>query len=140
MAGLCCATPVVPVLLGLTTITVAADIGNVLYGEWRWAFRLTALALLALAMVIYFRKRGICTLDQAKRQRNRIINASILVLIVATTVYLLWTYVVVHYWGIAVGLPWAQDNELWAIPAAVIVLGIGGIAVWLLHRRQQESD
>ena len=134
VAGLCCVTPIVLVLLGLTTIAVAADIGNVLYGRWAWAFRAAALAFLALALVIYFRKRGICTLDQAKRQRNRIINTSVLVLTIATTVYLLWTYVVVHYWGIAVGLPWAQYGESWAIPAALVVLAIGGGAVWRLNR------
>jgi len=136
IGGLCCVTPVVLVLLGLATVTVAADIGNVLYDQWRWAFRLGALAFLVLALVIYFRKNGICSLDQAKRQRNRILNVSLLVLTIATTVYLLWTYVIVHYWGIAAGLPWAQYDESWAVPVAGAVFAVGGIVWWLFVRRR----
>jgi hypothetical protein len=143
IGGLCCVTPVVLVLLGLATVTVAADIGNVLYGQWRWAFRLGALAFLVLALVIYFRKKGICSLDQAKRQRNRILNVSLLVLTIATTVYLLWTYVIIHYWGIAAGLPWAQYDESWAVPVAGAVFAVGGIVWWLFvrrHRARQQSN
>jgi uncharacterized membrane protein YkvI len=139
LAGLCCVTPIVLVLLGLATVAVAADIGNLLYGQWRWAFRLGALALLALALVVYFRKRGICTLDQAKQQRNRIINTAVIVLTVATTVYLLWTYVIVHYWGIAVGLPWAQYDESWAMPAALLTAASGALVAWALRRRHRHN-
>ena len=80
VGSLCCMTPVVLVLLGLASISVAADMGNVLYGEYRWIFRAFALAFLAVALILYFRKKGICTLDQAKRQRNRILNMSLVVL------------------------------------------------------------
>ena len=83
VGGLCCLTPVVLVLLGLASISAAASLGNVLYGDYHWEFRLVALAFLALALVIYFRRKGICTLDQARRERNRIINTSLLVLIFA---------------------------------------------------------
>ena len=40
IGGLCCFTPVVLTLFGVTTIAVAADFGNVLYSDYRWAFRL----------------------------------------------------------------------------------------------------
>ncbi len=124
IGGLCCLTPIVLVLLGLATVAFAADLGNVLYGEYRWAFRLTALGFLAATLVVYFRKRGICTLDQAKRERNRIINVTLLVLTGAVGMYIFWTYVVFHYWGIAAGLPWAQYDETWAIPASGVVLAL----------------
>ena len=87
IGGLCCATPIVLVLLGLASITMAADLGNVLYGDYRWIFRLVALAFMALALWFYFRRRGICTLDQARRERNRIINTSLVVLIFAVGIY-----------------------------------------------------
>lgn len=119
IGGLCCLTPIVLVLLGLATVAVAADLGNVLYGEYRWVFRLAALGFIGSALVIYFRSRGICTLDQARRERNRILNVTLLVLTGAVGMYLFWTYVVLHYWGIAAGLPWAQYDETWAIPASV---------------------
>ncbi len=124
LAGLCCLTPIVLVMLGLATISVAADLGNVLYGKYRWIFRLSALLFLAVGLVVYFRKRGICTLDQARHQRNRIFNVSLLVLTAASGIYIFWTYIVLHYWGVAEGLPWAQYKENWAIPAVVIILGI----------------
>ncbi len=63
LGGLCCVTPVVLVLAGLASISVAASLGNVLYGEYRWAFRLVALGFLVLALWVYFRRRGTCTLD-----------------------------------------------------------------------------
>lgn len=122
IGGLCCLTPIVLVLLGLATISVAADVGNVLYGEHRWAFRIAALAFLGAGLVVYFRSRGICSLDQARRERNRILNVSLLILIAATGIYLFWNYVVLHYWGIAAGLPWAQySDERWAIPATAVL-------------------
>jgi len=130
IGGLCCATPIVLVLLGLASITVAADLGNVLYGDYRWIFRLVALAFMALALWFYFRRRGICTLDQARRERNRIINTSLVVLIFAVGIYIFWTYIAVHYWGIAVGLPWAQYDESWALPVSAGVLG-GGLILYL---------
>ena len=137
IGGLCCVTPVVLVLLGLASISVAADLGNVLYGDYRWLFRLTALAFLALALWIYFRRRGICTLDQARRERNRIINTSLVVVIGAVGVYIFWTYIAVHYWGIAVGLPWAQYDESWALPASGLVIGAAALLYLLLIARRR---
>lgn len=140
IGGLCCVTPVVLVLLGLASISVAADLGNVLYGDYRWVFRLTALAFLALALWIYFRRRGICTLDQARRERNRIINTSLVVVIAAIGVYIFWTYIAVHYWGIAVGLPWAQYDESWALPASAVVLAFALILYFALFRHPRKQS
>ena len=135
IGGLCCVTPVVLVMLGLASLAVATDLGNVLYGEYRWLFRGGALVFLALALFFYFRSRGICTLDAARRERNRIINTSLLVLIFAVGIYIFWTYVAVHYWGIAVGLPWAQYDEGWAIPVSALVLAVAFLLYWFFFRR-----
>lgn len=108
VGGLCCLTPVVLVLLGLASVSVAAGLGNILYGEYRGLFRVAGLAFLGLALWIYFRHEGICTLAQARREGNRIINTSLIVLIAAVGIYILWTYVAVHHWGVAVGLPWGS--------------------------------
>lgn len=122
------------VLLGLASVSVAADLGNILYGEYRWLFRLAALAFLGLALWIYFRRKGICTLDQARRERNRIINISLVVLLSAIGIYIFWTYIAVHYWGVAVGLPWAQFDESWALPASAVVLAAALILYVVLFR------
>lgn len=134
IGGLCCLTPVVLVLLGLASLSVAADLGNVLYGDYRWLFRIAALAFLALALGIYFRRKGICTLDQARRERHRIINTSLVVLIAGVGFYIFWTYIAVHYWGIGVGLPWAQYDESWALPASAAILGTSMVLYLVLFR------
>ena len=140
VGGLCCLTPVVLVLLGLASISVAASLGNALYGNYHWEFRVAALAFLALALVGYFRLRGICTLDQARRQRHRIINTSLVVLIFAAGIYILWTYVAVHWFGIWAGLPWRQYDESWAVPLSATVLGVAiGLYVILFRRARQVS-
>lgn len=118
IAGLCCLTPIVLVLLGIASISVAASLGNVLYGDYRWLFRLVSLLLTAAALIIYFRRRGVCTLMEVKRRRKWLLNMSLLVLVTSTTAYILWAYVALHYWGIAAGLPWAQYDESWAIPTS----------------------
>jgi hypothetical protein len=139
IGGLCCLTPVVLALLGLASVSVAADLGNVLYGEYRWLFRVAALGFLGLALWIYFRRKGICTLDQARRERNRIVNTSLVVLLSAVGIYILWTYVAVHYWGVAVGLPWAQFDESWALPASAVVLAAALIFYAVLFRRSPKA-
>jgi hypothetical protein len=62
--------------------------------------------------VIYFRSRGICSIEQAKRERKRIINISLTVLITSYLLYLIFNYVILTEIGIALGLPW-QDSRFW---------------------------
>ena len=138
VGGLCCLTPVVLVLLGLASISVAASLGNVLYGDYHWEFRLVAFVCLALALIVYFRRRGICTLDQAQLQRHRIINISLVVLISAVGIYIFWTYVAVHWFGIWAGLPWRQYDESWAVPVSAAILGAAVILYFILFRRSRQ--
>jgi hypothetical protein len=138
VGGLCCLTPVVLVLLALASISVAASLGNVLYGDYHWEFRLVAFVCLALALIVYFRRRGICTLDQARLQRHRIINISLVVLISAVGIYIFWTYVAVHWFGIWAGLPWRQYDESWAVPVSAAILGAAVILYFILFRRSRQ--
>lgn len=140
VGGLCCMTPIVLVSLGLTTVTVANNWGNLLYGEYRWHFRILALALMSITLVLYFRSRGICTLDQAKRQRTRILNLTIVSLLIFYALYVFWTYVVLHYWGVAAGLPWGQWDESWAIPLSAGLMAVAALAWWLLPKFAARSQ
>jgi hypothetical protein len=135
IGGLCCLSPVILVLLGLASISTAAGLGDMLYGDYRWYFRLGGLLFLALALLFYFRRRGVCTLSDARRQRNRILNTSLLVTIFSVGFYIFWTYVAVQHWGIMVGLPWAQYDESWALPTSAIVLAIGALLYCRLYHR-----
>ena len=101
---LCCITPLLLVLLGVASISTAASLDHVLNGEYDWVFRGAALVFLGIAVWVYFRRRGVCTLDQARRQRNRILNTAFLALLFAVGGYLALWYLLA-YWGAAVGLP-----------------------------------
>lgn len=100
IASLCCLTPVVLVLFGLGSVALAASLADTLYGTYKWAFRIAGLTLLGLSIIWYLRReKGICTLDEAKRRRNEIVNLAALVLMVGVVGYVLWLYVIVEYAG-----------------------------------------
>src|SRR2546428_13480421 len=65
--GLCCLTPIILVRVGLASLSVAADLGNVLYGNYKWIFGMASLSFLSLALWFSFRRKRIRTLDQARR-------------------------------------------------------------------------
>jgi hypothetical protein len=120
---LCCITPLALVLFGLASISTAVSVDNTLSGKYIWVFRGVGLLLLAASLVAYFRRRGICTLDAARRQRNRILNAVLLTLLFAIGGYLAFEYVLLGYWGRAVGLPWVPEH--WAMLWSGILLAVG---------------
>jgi len=99
-ASLCCVSPIILVLFGLGTVTVASSLADTLYGGNKWWFRALGLALLAISVILYYRRKGVCTLDQAKKHRNEIINTTLMVLIGGVLGYVFFLYVVVHYIGV----------------------------------------
>ncbi|MHC4092196.1 MAG: hypothetical protein ACYSVY_18315 [Planctomycetota bacterium] len=122
-ASLCCLTPVVLVIgaMGLVALfgpgILGASSGSEVtqrihrftdhwYEDYKWAFRAFGIVAMALGLCVYFRRRGICSLDAARRNRNRVVNVSILTGIAGASIYLVWNYVVLHYWGKWAGLPW----------------------------------
>ena len=105
-ASLCCLSPVILVLLGLGTASFAGSLADTLYGSYKWVFRIIGLILLGLSLILYFRKKGVCTLDQVKRRRNEIINTILIALIAAVGGYFFFLYVVVEYIGMWMGI-WA---------------------------------
>ena len=117
IASMCCLPSVILVLFGLASVSSAAALSNSLYwGEdgYGW-FRPTMLILAAIfvliGLVIHFRSRGICTLDQAKRARRKIINTSLLVIIISYISYILLNYVILTEIGILLDLPWEESRE-----------------------------
>jgi hypothetical protein len=117
IASLCCLPSVVLVMLGLATVSTGAALSDTLYwgGDGFGWFRTTMLLIASLSvivgLVVYFRTQGICTLDEAKSNRRKIINTSILVLSVAYLLYLLFNYVILTELGIALGIPWQESRE-----------------------------
>ena len=110
-ASLCCVPSVVWVLFaGSSAIVAAAQLSNDLdFGIGRWLLYLVALALAGSGLTIHFRREGICTLDDAKRERQRIVNTSLAVITAVIVLYLVWDYIILQLIGIAVGLPWSES-------------------------------
>lgn len=108
IASLCCLSPLILIFFGLATVSFAGSLADVLYGQYKWIFRSVGLILLLVSMFMYFRKqKGICTLDEAKKRRQEIINKSLLFLIVGVIGYIFFLYVVVHYAGVFLDV-WAD--------------------------------
>ena len=103
-ASLCCLTPVIFVLLGLSGVAFASSLSDTLYGQYRWLFRAAGLILLGVSLLIYFRGKGICTLDQIKRQRRKVINTALIVLVSAIFLYIFFLYVLVEIIGKWLGI------------------------------------
>lgn len=103
-ASLCCLSPIILLLFGFGTVSYMASLSDVLYGQYKWWFRSFGLFLLLISLIIYFRKKKICTIEQAKKRRNEIINTLLIVLISAVLFYIVWLYVIVHYWGVFLNL------------------------------------
>ena len=107
VASLCCLTPVILVALGLASVSFAASLATTLYGTYKWYFRATGIVLLAISLVSYLRKqKGICTIDEAVRRKNEIINIVALSIIAGVLGYLFFLYIVVEYVGIILKI-WA---------------------------------
>ena len=113
-ASLCCLPSVVWVMLAGSSAIVAADqLSNDLYYSWvRFALYLVSLSMLSYGLVVYFRNRGVCTLDDVKREKRRVFNTTLAVFTAAILTYLIWNFVVLEIVGIAIGLPW-EDSAFW---------------------------
>jgi amino acid transporter len=105
IGGLCCLTPVILVLFGLSTVAFAASLSDTLYFGYAWWFRGFALMFLLLGLGGYFyKKEKVCSIDEFKKKRKRIINFVLLAVIIATLSYIIWLYVIVELIGIGLGI------------------------------------
>ena len=118
LASMCCFPSVILVLFGLASVSSAAALSNDLYwgtngmGWFRPLLLSLSAALVSLGLVLYFRKDGICTLDEAKRQRKRIVNTSLLVFLLFAATYVVFNFVILTEIGVALNLPW-ESSRLW---------------------------
>ena len=118
VASMCCLPSVVLVMFGIASVSTGAALSDTLYwGEdgYSW-FRPLMLVIAAITvcvgLVFYFRSQGVCTIDQVKRERRKIINTSILIIIISYLSYLLLNYVILTEIGILFGLPW-ESSRIW---------------------------
>ena len=118
LASMCCFPSVVLVMFGLASISSAAALSNDLYwgtngmGWFRPLLLVLSTLLVLIGLVMYFRKEGICSLDEARRQRKRILNTSLLVLSLSLVSYIVFNFVISTEIGVALDLPW-ESSRLW---------------------------
>jgi len=113
-ASLCCLPSVIWVLFAGSSAIVAANTlsETLYYSPFRYFLYLISFIMISLALITYFRKRGICTLDDAKKNQRRIINTSLAVFTITIISFLIWNYVILEIIGIAIGLPW-EESAFW---------------------------
>lgn len=99
IASLCCIAPIVVVLLGLGSVSFAIGLTDLLDRQYQWVFILAGFVTLVISLVIYFRSRGVCTLDQAKKHRTEIINKILTVLSISALTYVIFFYGILGYIG-----------------------------------------
>jgi uncharacterized membrane protein len=105
IGGLCCFTPVVLVLFGLSSVTFAASLSDTLYGTYKWLFRGIALLFLLIGLGCFlYKKEGVCSLNQLKRKKRKVINLVLLSVSIAVITYIIWLYVIVEIIGLSLGI------------------------------------
>ncbi len=84
IASMCCLPSVVMVMFGLATVSTGAALSNTLYwgedgfGWFRGSMLLFALICVVVGLIVFFRNQGICSFDEVKRNRRKIVNTSLL--------------------------------------------------------------
>jgi hypothetical protein len=113
IASMCCLPSVVMVMFGLASVSTAAALSDDLYfGQFRWWLYLATAIFLSYGLYRHFNADGICTIDDVKRERQKVINTTLLVVILTIIIFIVWNYIILELIGIAVGLPW-EDTAIW---------------------------
>ena len=118
LASMCCFPSIVLVMFGLASVSSAAALSDDLYwgtngmAWFRPALVALSTVLVTIGLVLYFRKDGICTMDEARRQRKRIFNTSLVVFTLSTLTYIVFNFIILTELGVALDLPW-ESSRLW---------------------------
>ena len=88
VALLCCVSPIVLVLLGLTTVSGAIALGYNLYDNYKIYFVTASLIFLTAALYIHFKRKKICTLQGVRNNKN---------IIIVALFFMILTYIFLYY-------------------------------------------
>ena len=114
VSSLCCFPSIVLVMLGVSTTTAAAALSDKLYfGIARPILYIISIGMLCAGLWIYFRKQDICTLDDVKRNRNKVINTVLIVFITSFLIYFVWNYIILELVGLAIGIDEWEKTAIW---------------------------
>lgn len=112
IAGLCCFSPLVLFLAGLSTASFAGSLADIFYYQYKWYFRLAGIIFLAWSFFLWYKQKAkTCNIDEKKRLRKKMTNLFLISIIVFILAYIIWLYVIVEFLGIKLGL--------WQIPKSL---------------------
>ena len=83
----CCVSPVVLVLLGLSSVSFAISLGNTLYYQYGWYFRGAAVLLAALGALGILRRQNSCSLAGARAQWRLLLSIVVAMAVVYGLLY-----------------------------------------------------
>lgn len=96
LAGLlgisCCVSPVVLVLVGLSSVSFAITLGNTLYYEYGWYFRGPAIVLATAGVIGILRRRKACSLRGARDQWKLLLTVLVAMVVVYWSLFWLTRY------------------------------------------------
>ena len=85
-------TPVVLVLLGLSTASVAIALGNTLYDDYGWYFRVVGLSFAVAGVIALLRARRSCSIRGARREWQLLVMTAMTMVIVYGALYWVTTW------------------------------------------------
>lgn len=116
LASMCCFPSVVLVMFGLASASTAAALSDRLYwGPFRKWLLLATFIFLSYGLTRYFRQQGVCTLDDAKREKKKVINVSLFTFGMFLVVYTIWNYIILDLIGIAFGIDAWKETSIWPL-------------------------
>ena len=103
-------------MFGLASASTAAALSDRLYwGPFRKWLLLATFIFLSYGLTRYFRQQGVCTLDDAKREKKKVINVSLFTFGMFLVVYTIWNYIILDLIGIAFGIDAWKETSIWPL-------------------------
>ena len=97
LALLCCVSPVVLVLLGLSSVSAAIALGYNLYNNYKFYFLGLSFVFLMSALYIHLRKEKVCNLQGIRRHKNMIIVAVFVTILIYIFLFYFTTWLAYLY-------------------------------------------
>ena len=88
----CCVSPVVLFLLGISTAAEAITLGDRLYHGYAWYFRGAGLLLAAAATIIYLRRRRSCSIAGAAAHWRTLLSVGVTMVVTYAVLYAITGY------------------------------------------------
>lgn len=89
---ICCVSPVVLFLLGISTAAEAVTLGDRLYYGYAWYFRGAGLLLAAAATIVYLRRRRSCSAAGAAAYWRTLLGVGVTMVVTYAALYALTGY------------------------------------------------